>query len=83
MASFDFFLKAQYCNSTRCPFVGNVTCEPTEETRQWFFDQNIYLYTGYSSQIGVLCTAIEVTEDQALLIQLAFDIKADTSELYD
>lgn len=83
MACYDFFLKQQYCNVHLNPYVGNKTCTPNEETWRWFNTQGIRLYTGHESQIGVICTALDITEDQALLIQLAFDIQADTQELYD
>lgn len=83
MASFDFLLSAKYCNTKQCPFVGNTIAEPNEETVQWFADQNIKVVTGYSSLIGVLCTAVQVSEDQALLIQLAFDVRSQLCELYD
>ena len=83
MKCFDFFLKAQFCNATVDRYTMVTKCLPNEDTRKWFSDQGIRLYTGYEAQIGVLCTAYDVTEDQALLIQLAFDIAADTQELYE
>ena len=82
MQHFDFFLDERFCDKRVDHYVGSSHCTPNEETRQWFRDQGINLYVGHQTTIGVICTALNVTEDQALLVQLAFDIKADTSELY-
>jgi hypothetical protein len=83
MKCFDFFLKAQYCDVRTNTIVGNRSCTPNEETKQWFADQGIRIWVGYQGEMGVLLTALDVTDDQALLIQLSFDVHPETQELYE
>ena len=84
MRCFDFFLKAQYCEATRHGFVpGAGFCAPTTDTLKWFTDQGIRLWVGHRDLLGCLCTAVDVTDEQAVLIQLAFDVPANAQELYE
>jgi hypothetical protein len=81
MACYDFFLKQKYCDIKVEPFTLIKSSFPTRETFNWFEDQGIQLLTGYESEIGVLCTVVDITEDQALIIKLTFEIPQ--GELYD
>lgn len=82
MATYVFFLKEKYCQATTNPYTAIRSCLPNEETKQWFKDQQITLIPGYQAEFGVLCTAMNITEDQALLIQLAYDVQSDAQQFY-
>jgi hypothetical protein len=81
MFKFDFFLKAEYCNTTVNQHSAIKKMQPSEETRQWFKEQGLTLYTIYESEIGCVCSVDNITEEQAITIQLTYNIKAEHGEL--
>ena len=81
MACFDFFLDQEYCSIIGDVYWGFHRCEPNQETLAWFTEQKIRLITGYSTGEGALCTALYITEDQALLISLTYGITANSGRM--
>lgn len=83
MGCYDFFLDEQYCDKTIETYWLSTHCSPNIETKQWFKDQDIVLVFGHTGEIGSLCTAMNCTIDQALLVQLTFGISSDTGQFHN